>query len=107
MASSALMASTEQNPASSTMSTARMRKIISSSTTRTFGTGGKSVDIDSLTLSPESRFRTGPRRSCPNSAGPLLRLSGGDSELNRAVGPADRRHDSVKGHGEDAGSSFK
>jgi hypothetical protein len=34
-ASSALMASTAANPASSTMSTARMRNIISSSTTRT------------------------------------------------------------------------
>src|SRR6476619_4688582 len=52
-ASSALTASTAVNPASSTMSTARMRRTISSSTTRTFG--GHSVgpdDIECLTSAP-------------------------------------------------------
>ena len=44
---SALMASTGQNPASSTMSTARIRNIISSSTIRTFGTTLEPDDIGS------------------------------------------------------------
>src|SRR6476620_10931449 len=52
-ASSELTASTEWNPASSTMSTARMRKTISSSTTRTFGTSVESADMGSLTLSKQ------------------------------------------------------
>src|SRR3954451_23887139 len=45
MASSALTACTGQKPASSTISTARMRRIISSSTTRTFGKEVGVVDI--------------------------------------------------------------
>jgi hypothetical protein len=49
---SALTASTGLNPASSTISTARMRRIISSSTIRTFGTGVKSVD--SLVMQPNT-----------------------------------------------------
>src|SRR3954471_8584819 len=45
MASSALTACTGQKPASSTISTARMRRIISSSTTRTLGNEVGDVDI--------------------------------------------------------------
>ena len=84
------------------MSTARMRKIISSSTTRTFGTAGKSVDTNSLTLPPASRLQIGlgrvariclqnlPGRSAaagPLRRGPLLRLSSRYSELFRAARP--------------------
>ena len=60
MASSALTASTGLNPASSTMSTARIRRIISSSTMRTFGTGIDSLDTGSLAHSPGSRSAIGP-----------------------------------------------
>jgi hypothetical protein len=44
-ASSALTASSELNPASSTISTARMRSTISSSTTRTVGDNGVGLDV--------------------------------------------------------------
>src|SRR3954452_21704114 len=68
-ASSALTASTGQKPASSTMSTARMRRIISSSTMRTFGISVGGADMVAL-LSREAACRgsdgsTAGRRSVP------------------------------------------
>src|ERR1700722_1938877 len=97
IASSALTASTGRNPASSTMSTARIRRIISSSTTSTFGTGVRSVDMDSLTLSrgamelPELYANVDTAVAWPLGGcraprhGLLLRLSSEDSELIRNV----------------------
>ena len=85
-------------PASSTMSTARMRRIISSSTIRTFGTSAGSVDMGGLTASSrrlgqcsgtrQDAFvmltETLPRfqASKIRQAQSLLRLSGTNSELN-------------------------
>src|SRR3569832_772714 len=58
IASSAIIASMGQKPASSTMSTARIRRIISSSTTRTFGTWIGSVDmVISFSLGGPERSR--------------------------------------------------
>src|SRR3954452_1326415 len=80
MALSALTASTGQKPASSTISTARMRSTISSSTTRTFGTADEYVGMGGLILSRCEPFDGQPGERLYSA---LLRLSRTNSELNR------------------------
>src|ERR1700729_1209616 len=86
IASSALTASTGVNPASSTISTARMRSTISSSTTSTLGTA-----VDPVSTGTHNSFSTFVDQRRANRAGgkPVSLVLGGSCRTG--TGPGGKR----------------